>query len=211
MNICYIILTHVITDNLTEYIEKIKNEINIPVYVINNPDYKELSEKYPLFKAFKDYVGNSIFPIIEFSKTHDYDKYIVSEWDVRFTGHHQLLVDVANNYDVVLQETPVSCDDWCWDYYTKVPISNKVHCLLNWYSISKTCLEEIEKCYKYGWYGHYECIVPTIMSNNYNVGILTNFVSVIASWTLEGFKHILYEHVCQKGNIDYCLLHPVKY
>lgn len=144
MNICYIILTHVITDNLTEYIEKIKNEINIPVYVINNPDYKELSEKYPLFKAFKDYVGNSIFPIIEFSKTHDYDKYIVSEWDVRFTGHHQLLVDVANNYDVVLQETPVSCDGWCWDYYTKVPISNKVHCLLNWYSISKTCLEEIE-------------------------------------------------------------------
>lgn len=211
MNICYIILTHKLTKELEEYLDIIKSEIDIPIHVINtekNITYTELKEKYPLFED--TYVGNSIFPIIEFSKQYKYDKYIVSEWDTRFTGNHQQLVEFVKNYDVVLQEKYHTCDNWYWHIYTKCPVT-PIHCLLQWYSISKTCLEYIENCYNNGWHGHYETVVPTAaIDGHFSIGYLNEKFHVIADWTVTGFKDKLYLYLCHYNNINNCLLHPIK-
>lgn len=211
MSICYVILTHKITKELEDYIDIVKLEVNIPVYVLNTEqdiNYDELKRKYPLFKD--TYVGNSIFPIIEFSKRHQYDKYIISEWDTRFTGNHRELVNFVKNYDVVLQEHYHTCDDWYWNGFTKCS-TTPVHCLLQWYSISKSCLEYIEKCYNDGWYGHYETIVPTAaVDGHFSIGYLDEEFNVIADWTVTDFKNKLYSYLCSYGNLNNCILHPLK-
>lgn len=207
MSICYIILTHKITEELIEYV----NKQNIYIVILNT-NYKQLHSKYDMmFTNEKDYIGNGIFPIIEFSKHHNYDYYIVQEYDAKYTGNYEDLINLPD-CDLMLQSNTESCENWTWDYYTYIPEYNKVHCLLNWYKISKKALEYIEKKYQEGWYGHYECIVPTAILNNseFKVDYLNKYINVITDWDVDTFKNKLYKHLCENKSLDNCLLHPIK-
>lgn len=211
MKLCYIILTHKTTKELTEYIGRIKSELNIDIFIVN-PECYTSDNKFNT--KYSEYIGNSIFPIIAFKYHHNYDRYIVHEWDTRFTGNHEKLIEIIekSNSDLLLQEVPESCNDWIWDKYTDIPENNKIHCLLQWYCISKRALKYIEMKYQEKWYGHYECIVPTAILNNseFKVDYLNNYINVITDWDVNTFKNKLYKHLCENKSLDDCLLHPIK-
>jgi hypothetical protein len=41
-------------------------------------------------------------------------------------------------------------------------------------------------------------------------GITDEEFNVIADWTVTGFKNKLYSYLCSYGNLNNCILHPLK-
>lgn len=184
----YILLTHKSKLRLYEMNELYRrmtrelNSVNIPLKILCDErdfDYNQLNNKFNLFKSdYAMYVGNSIFPIIDYALNHpEVDKFIVQEYDVRFCGNYGYLINKLplDNNDVIFQEYLSDAKDWYWEKTLNVR-GNKKHCLLQWYMISREALMYIHECYKQGYNGHYEGVVPTIINNSkFKVEYLCNF------------------------------------
>lgn len=198
-------------------------------------DYDTLRKKYnTLFLTDKDYIGNSIFPIIDYSKTHNYDYYIIQEYDCVFTGNYKSVIDNIPFYkfDAMFQSKPMLVtDEWYWKQFSNIPMSkNNQHNLLQFYIINKKVIDCIENFYKLGYKGHYEEVVYTAVAynkENLNIKFLDNYFDVYMDWCIDSLSQNLKDTVGieynQNEHNEYIksiikhfenkntFLHPIKY
>lgn len=243
MKFCWILLCHYVNRSIMDEFLKIKEQLStynyIDVVILQDGvefDYDTLRKKYNtlMLTTDKDYIGNSIFPIIDYSKNHYYDYYIVQEYDCVFTGNYKSVIDNIPFYtfDAMFQSRPQQTkEDWYWKRYSNIPISkNNCNNLLQFYIINKKVIDCIENFYNIGYRGHYEEVVYTaVISNkeNLNIKFLDNFFSVYMSWNekllSKNLKDIVGIEYIQKKHNAYIksilkhfenkntFLHPIKY
>lgn len=185
-------------------------------------NYKYLKNKYRLFQCphhrgndSNIYVGNSIWPIVEFYKRYpNFDKYIIQEYDTNFVGDYSTLFEKIpfENYDCIFQEKPVICSSsWYWDQYSDMCIK-KYHCLLQWYCIDRKLLDYFEKMYILNNYkGHYECLLPSIIiDGNFRIGYLNDYFDIIMDYSKSDFYNKFAKYITAKNALKDVFLHPIK-
>lgn len=143
--------------------------------------YNDYSQ-YKLFRKCVDhraeitYVGNTIYPFIDFCVSHpQYDNYMFYEDDIIYTDNICSLFEESEDCDIITpyEITPITMG-WWWGLrsYTLTPpfysLSMCYNCMLNCYIISKKTAELLnERLLSQEWLAHHEMIVATeIVANN---------------------------------------------
>lgn len=247
MKFCWILLCHNINQHVENEYLKIKKQLKEYEYIDvvllqDNVDfnYNDLCEKYNTFdtdetNVYNRYIGNSIFPIIDYSKNHDFDYYIIQEYDCMFTGNYKNIIENINicEFDAIFQSKPthVYKSFWYWKQFSNIPINkNNFFNLLQFYIINKKTINLINDYYNIGYKGHYEEVVYTVVENNrdvLNVDYLDNYFNVYMDWNIDNLSQKLKDTVGieydQNKHNEYIksiikhfenkntFLHPIKY
>lgn len=139
-------------------------------------DINDLKNKYAL-NHFREPVsitpGNTIFPLVDFARTHRYSYYWLIEYDVRYTGNWaELFSYFATSHSDLLGTTLYRHEfrpSWCWwDSFKKPRFSmvrkkNWIRGLFPVMRISAQGLQVLREANRKGWRGHYEVVVPTAL------------------------------------------------
>ena len=222
---CYIILSHyndIWIDNIKCKIEsdfKDRDDVDVKIITTSNEKWEDIKKSYNTFNVIglSNYIGNSIFPVLQFMKQYQYDYYIVQEYDCQFVGNYNGLLNIIKDQDFIFQSEPQETNKWYWDVYNNFPdhIDKKYHCLLNWYVVKNEVLNYLYELYdKKIICGHYEGLIPTMIINkNFKIDYLTNYCNVIAGTDLSSFSSEVLKFV-QKLNMEEVfkntLVHPIK-
>jgi hypothetical protein len=137
-------------------------------------DIASLAERFKFIKHWERGLiyGNTVFPVLDFALTHDYDFIWKIELDVRFAGDWKEFFDEFEPCCADLLGTTLcdysSCPEWFWWQTLKhqgAPISEnqRLRGFFPVLRLSKRACGILEEAYSQGWEGHYECVVPTVL------------------------------------------------
>ena len=118
--------------------------------------------------------GHNDLPVLRFYRAHPgYRRYWVVEYDVRYTGHWQALLDELAGSDADLLGTTVQSfhhnPNWAnWEGLATgdclLDRSLWIKSFVPFAGLSNAALAAIDLAYGHGWTGHYEATWPTIVS-----------------------------------------------
>ena len=139
-------------------------------------------KQYNLYRIRKDrrakitYIGNTIYPFIDFCINHlQYDRYMFYEDDMIYTGDISKLFNQCEGYDIVLQQEIKPAEahwPWIMQEYNKLATgyfySNTYNAMTNLYIVSKDCALFLHnRLLQKEWFAHHELIMATeIVSND---------------------------------------------
>ena len=141
----------------------------------NAVDYERESRRSnPNHKYFNFKPGSTDLPILYFfEKNFSYKYYWIVEYDVRFTGPWDVLFSFFEKNDADLLGTTLTrypnIRNWHhWpslDLLTgPLPEEQRLRGFFPVYRLSRRALETLDRRYRDGIRGHYECLVPTVLS-----------------------------------------------
>jgi hypothetical protein len=141
----------------------------------NTIEYKsEIRESNPHHKYFNFKPGSTDLPILHFfGKNSEYKHYWIVEYDVRFTGSWDGFFSFFANNDSDLLGTTLTrypnIRDWHhWPSLDllngPIPEEQRLRGFFPVYRLSRRALETLDRRYRDGVRGHYECLVPTVLS-----------------------------------------------
>jgi hypothetical protein len=166
-----------VVDSWRNYLDKVADGSHIFIFDVNQI---EASLGYDCFIKGKLVPGSAHYPVLNFWKSFNYERYWVIEFDVLLAGewssffklfeHDQsdLLLSHLTTYEV----QPA----WGWWASVRVPfkilskISKEDYKFLQKgffpiYRISHQALSAVDSGYTDGWQGHFEAVLPTLLNN----------------------------------------------
>jgi hypothetical protein len=118
--------------------------------------------------------GSAHFPLLQFFRDYSrYDFYWLIEYDVRFSGDWNRLFDsfAHNNADFLSCHLRDHTDEpkWVWwelSHPSKhIPVAKRLRSFNPIYRISQTALLYLDQMHRDGWRGHFEALIPTLLSH----------------------------------------------
>lgn len=127
-------------------------------------------------KSFHFDPANVELPILLFFRNHpEYDHYWIIEYDVRFTGAWNDFFSSFEGNAADLLGTTLTRRDRVpnWHYWPSLDLSGmdigEEHYIRGFfpiYRLSRRALEQLDRDYRTGVKGHFECLVPTLLSRS---------------------------------------------
>lgn len=118
--------------------------------------------------------GCTHYPLIDFARKHEYDHYWLIENDVEFSGNWSRLIGACARDQADLVAAHVMRHEadpaWIWWRYIAAPrqrpldVSRLLRAFFPVYRISRKALLHVDRMHRAGWRGHYEALVPTLLS-----------------------------------------------
>lgn len=138
-------------------------------------DFSRLRQQYPSAMGTHIIPGNTHLPILAFHEAHpEYDYCWIIEYDVRFSGSWADFFDEFQGNTVDLLATHIRCykDErgWYWWGTLQAPdgraaSAKRLRAFMPVYRISRRALALLTTRDVQGWRGHYECLIPTVLSS----------------------------------------------
>lgn len=148
---------------------------NLPYPGKSAIDYtRENRRSNPNHKYFNFKPGSTDLPILYFfGNNNQYKYYWIIEYDVRFTGRWDNLFSFFKNNDSDLLGTSLTRYPNIQGWYHwpsldllngPIPQEQRLRGFFPVYRLSGRALETLDRRYREGVCGHYECLVPTVLS-----------------------------------------------
>lgn len=139
-----------------------------------DPDVLPAQLGYPYLTSKGLVPGNAHYPLSLFCRTHVYEHYWLVENDVEFTGNWSVLFETCSkcNSDLIAAHLRNYQDDPVWRLWTTLvaPLRRPLNlqklskAFFPIYRISRSALLLINQLQRSGWRGHFECLIPTMLS-----------------------------------------------
>lgn len=195
------------------------------VYTFSVPEL--INEGYTALES--GFLGNCHYPLLKFHKDYPkYDYYWLIEDDVVFSGDWSILFDafVDDTSDLLTTKVRSYADNpnWYWWPSVKAPertvlSTDEMYASFNpVYRLSVRTLERLEIEISNGWLGHFEAIVPTVLTRHglaiHDMSEKGFYTEDTHTWTplrIQPMKpnmiyHPIKEKISKKTYRKYCLL-----
>lgn len=143
---------------------------DLPLWTFSDADLAAIG--FPLYRP-RIVPGSTHYPVLLYARANpDHSHYWVIEYDVHFAGDWRVFFDYFANNDADLlashlrrfDEEP----DWRWwrlDHPEQtIPLPARWRAFHPVYRLSAAALAHIDAAHRQGWAGHYEMLVPTLLS-----------------------------------------------
>ena len=185
-------------------------------------------------KRFNFDPGNVELPVLLFFREHpEYDRYWTIEYDVRFTGTWDTFFSSFETNDADLLGTTLTRYEQIpdWFHWPSLDLRGKpidkdqyLRGFFPIYRLSRRALEQLDRDYRDGVNGHFECLVPTLLNH---AGLTVEDIGGDGEFVLSGNRNRFYRNtpacsslapgtfvfrpaMVRPGNEPNTLWHPVK-